>query len=169
MANPPRPKKKPRVSKPLFPGRDKKRYETWKRYRPGAGAQREGYHRARSAIKKAEQRGKKPSPWDRKIVSEYKPETAQQRQGKIDRFGNFLQDAATHAVVEGGTALIPGMLPLKVKKWLTKAAKYAGAGAAGGALGAVAQRKKGGQVKKSTVKKRKRAALRGHRSELRGG
>jgi len=165
MTNPPRPKRKPKVSKPLFPGRDKKRYETWKRYRPGAGAQREGYHRARSAIKRAEQRGEKPSPWDRKIVSEYKPETSQQRQGKIDRFGNFLQDAA----IEGGLTVLPGMLPAKALKWLGKAGKYIGAGAAGGTLGAVAPRKKGGQVKKSTVKKRKRAALRGHRSELRGG
>ena len=165
MASPTRPKRKPRVSKPLFPGRDKKRYETWKRYRPGAGAQREGYHRARSAIKRAEQRGEKPSPWDRKIVSEYKPETSQQRQGKIDRFGNFLQDAA----IEGGLTVLPGMLPAKALKWLGKAGKYIGAGAAGGTLGAVAPRKKGGQVKKSTVKKRKRAALRGHRSELRGG
>ena len=142
MANPPRPKRKPKVSKPLFPGRDKKRYETWKRYGSGAGEQREGYLRARRAIKRAEQRGERPSSWDKKIVKEYKPETVEQRQEK--------KDLAKEGAIQIGYLAFPYARALKM-------------------LNSVAGRKRGGKVKKKTGKKYKRAALRGHRSELRGG
>ena len=169
MASPTRPKRKPRVSGNTW--RDQQRYKTWVSDKQGSRLQKEGYNRARRAIQRAEQMGQSPSRWDKRIVKEYIPETDKQRQQKLAKYGELGKDVATHAILEGGTALIPGMLPLKVKKWLSKIAKYAGAGAAGGTIGAVtpAQRKKGGQVKKSTVKKRRRAALRGHRSELRGG
>ena len=165
MASPTRTKRKPRVSGNTW--RDQQRYKTWVSDKQGSRLQKEGYNRARRAIQRAEQMGQSPSRWDKRIVKEYIPETDEQRQQKLAKYGELGKDVAINAILEG--ALIPGMLPLKVKKWLGKAAKYAGAGAAGGTLGAVAPRKKGGQVKKSTVKKRRRAALRGHRSELRGG
>ena len=165
MASPTRPKRKPRVSGNTW--RDQQRYKTWVSDKQGSRLQKEGYNRARRAIQRAEQMGQSPSRWDKRIVKEYIPETDEQRQQKLAKYGELGKDVAINAILEG--ALIPGMLPAKVLKWLGKAGKYIGAGAAGGTLGAVAPRKKGGQVKKSTVKKRKRAALRGHRSELRGG
>ena len=168
MSSPARPRRKPKVSKSLFPGRDKKRYETWKRYRPGAGEQREGYHRARRAIKRAEQKGERPSSWDEKIVSEYKPETAKQRQGKIDRFGDFLQEAAIQA----------GLLAFPYGKVFQVGKKVLGSKTGRAALTStltglpstsLEERKRGGRARKNTGKKRRRVALRGHRSELRGG
>ena len=167
MASPARPKRKPKVSKPLFPGRDKKRYETWKRYRPGAGEQREGYHRARRAIKRAEQKGERPNPWDQKIVSQYKPETAKQRQGKIDRFSDFLQEAA----IEAGIMAFPYGKAFQVGKKVlgSKTGRAILTGALTGLPSEITEeREKGGRVRKSTVKKRRRAALHGRRSELRG-
>ena len=160
MTNPPRPKRKPKVSKPLFPGRDKKRYETWKRYGSGAGEQREGYHRARRAVKRAEQKGERPNPWDKKIVKEYKPETAEQRQEK--------RDLAKEGAIQVGYLAFPYARALKILN--SVAGRIALPGALTGLPStSIEERKKGGKAKKKTGKKYKRAALRGHRSELRGG
>jgi len=161
MANPRRPRRKPKTS-------GQRRYEKWSKWRPGHREREIGYHNALKHIQRAKRQDERPDPGDQKIVKNYKPETLGQRKDTLKRFGDFLQDAALNI----GLTVVPGMLPAKAVKWIgqgTKLAAGAGLGAALGATAKAEKKKGGGQVKKSTGKKRRRAALRGGRSELRGG
>tara|TARA_R100001086_G_scaffold126642_1_gene65492 strand:+ start:1566 stop:2081 length:516 start_codon:yes stop_codon:yes gene_type:complete len=165
----PSPKRKPRISGNTW--QDQQRYKTWVSDKQGSRPQKEGYNRARRSIQRAEQMGQSPSRWDKKIVKEYIPETDKQRQQKLAKYGELAKDVALEGLLNVGGPLAALKIPATIWRLLRKTGKWAGAAGAGAALGGSAQveNKKGGRVKKSTGKKRRRAALRGGRSELRGG